>query len=147
MCKHDKVGALHSVVLIPSFSHPSSWESRGVTSLGRKGNTKIAGQASSQRRTRTSDWTNVFPVRLISANCSLLSLCLPPLFIISPISPPPSLSLPQTLWSWKQGHTLDSWQAAVCGAFAGAGDYLLLWEKGRRSGGVENGWMIRWMDG
>uniref|UniRef100_A0A674P7B0 Mitochondrial S-adenosylmethionine carrier protein n=1 Tax=Takifugu rubripes TaxID=31033 RepID=A0A674P7B0_TAKRU len=26
----------------------------------------------------------------------------------------------KTLWSWKQGHTLDSWQAAVCGAFAGA---------------------------
>ncbi|KAM9326760.1 mitochondrial S-adenosylmethionine carrier protein [Gastrophryne carolinensis] len=23
------------------------------------------------------------------------------------------------LWSWKQGRTLDSWQSAVCGAFAG----------------------------
>ncbi|XP_029456907.1 S-adenosylmethionine mitochondrial carrier protein isoform X2 [Rhinatrema bivittatum] len=23
------------------------------------------------------------------------------------------------LWSWKQGHVVDSWQAAVCGAFAG----------------------------
>ncbi|XP_056128946.1 mitochondrial S-adenosylmethionine carrier protein [Lampris incognitus] len=26
----------------------------------------------------------------------------------------------KALWSWKQGHTLYSWQAAVCGAFAGA---------------------------
>ncbi|XP_061584290.1 mitochondrial S-adenosylmethionine carrier protein, partial [Cololabis saira] len=26
----------------------------------------------------------------------------------------------KTLWSWKQGHTLHSWQSAVCGAFAGA---------------------------
>ncbi|XP_062400940.1 mitochondrial S-adenosylmethionine carrier protein [Sardina pilchardus] len=25
----------------------------------------------------------------------------------------------KSLWSWRQGHTLDSWQAAVCGAFAG----------------------------
>ncbi|XP_030632874.1 mitochondrial S-adenosylmethionine carrier protein [Chanos chanos] len=25
----------------------------------------------------------------------------------------------KSLWSWKQGHTLYSWQAAVCGAFAG----------------------------
>ncbi|XP_029681973.1 mitochondrial S-adenosylmethionine carrier protein isoform X2 [Takifugu rubripes] len=31
-----------------------------------------------------------------------------------------STALRETLWSWKQGHTLDSWQAAVCGAFAGA---------------------------
>ncbi|XP_053325418.1 S-adenosylmethionine mitochondrial carrier protein [Spea bombifrons] len=23
------------------------------------------------------------------------------------------------LWSWKQGHPVDSWQSAVCGAFAG----------------------------
>ncbi|NXP22898.1 SAMC protein, partial [Scytalopus superciliaris] len=23
------------------------------------------------------------------------------------------------LWSWKQGHVVDSWQSAVCGAFAG----------------------------
>uniref|UniRef100_A0A3Q1FHN6 Mitochondrial S-adenosylmethionine carrier protein n=1 Tax=Acanthochromis polyacanthus TaxID=80966 RepID=A0A3Q1FHN6_9TELE len=26
----------------------------------------------------------------------------------------------KSLWSWRQGHTLYSWQAAVCGAFAGA---------------------------
>ncbi|XP_034023057.1 S-adenosylmethionine mitochondrial carrier protein isoform X2 [Thalassophryne amazonica] len=26
----------------------------------------------------------------------------------------------KTLWSQRQGHTLSSWQAAVCGAFAGA---------------------------
>lgn len=26
----------------------------------------------------------------------------------------------KTLWSYRQGHTLHSWQAAVCGAFAGA---------------------------
>ncbi|XP_059184585.1 mitochondrial S-adenosylmethionine carrier protein isoform X2 [Centropristis striata] len=26
----------------------------------------------------------------------------------------------KTLWSWRQGHTLYSWQSAVCGAFAGA---------------------------
>ncbi|KAG5274498.1 hypothetical protein AALO_G00136980 [Alosa alosa] len=25
----------------------------------------------------------------------------------------------KSLWSWRQGHTLYSWQAAVCGAFAG----------------------------
>uniref|UniRef100_A0A674E0C8 Mitochondrial S-adenosylmethionine carrier protein n=1 Tax=Salmo trutta TaxID=8032 RepID=A0A674E0C8_SALTR len=25
----------------------------------------------------------------------------------------------KTQWSWRQGHTLYSWQAAVCGAFAG----------------------------
>ncbi|XP_067398196.1 mitochondrial S-adenosylmethionine carrier protein [Emydura macquarii macquarii] len=23
------------------------------------------------------------------------------------------------LWSWKQGHVVDSWQSAICGAFAG----------------------------
>uniref|UniRef100_A0A3B3QKF9 Mitochondrial S-adenosylmethionine carrier protein n=1 Tax=Paramormyrops kingsleyae TaxID=1676925 RepID=A0A3B3QKF9_9TELE len=39
---------------------------------------------------------------------------------MSLITPPPSLSLPpQSLWSRRQGHTLYSWQAAVCGAFAG----------------------------
>lgn len=26
----------------------------------------------------------------------------------------------KTLWSWKQGHTVSSWQSAVCGACAGA---------------------------
>ncbi|KAJ7998958.1 hypothetical protein DPEC_G00210390 [Dallia pectoralis] len=26
----------------------------------------------------------------------------------------------KTRWSWRQGHTLYSWQSAVCGAFAGA---------------------------
>ncbi|XP_015679877.1 S-adenosylmethionine mitochondrial carrier protein-like, partial [Protobothrops mucrosquamatus] len=26
---------------------------------------------------------------------------------------------PVELWSWKQGHVVDSWQSAVCGAFAG----------------------------
>ncbi|XP_070759112.1 mitochondrial S-adenosylmethionine carrier protein isoform X2 [Enoplosus armatus] len=31
-----------------------------------------------------------------------------------------STVLRETLWSWRQGHTLYSWQAAVCGAFAGA---------------------------
>ncbi|KAM7095863.1 mitochondrial S-adenosylmethionine carrier protein isoform X5 [Mycteria americana] len=25
----------------------------------------------------------------------------------------------EDLWSWKQGHVVDSWQSAVCGAFAG----------------------------
>ncbi|XP_066473368.1 mitochondrial S-adenosylmethionine carrier protein isoform X4 [Tiliqua scincoides] len=25
----------------------------------------------------------------------------------------------QDLWSWKQGHVVNSWQSAVCGAFAG----------------------------
>ncbi|XP_010137629.1 PREDICTED: S-adenosylmethionine mitochondrial carrier protein [Buceros rhinoceros silvestris] len=25
----------------------------------------------------------------------------------------------KALWSWKQGHVVDSWQSAVCGAFAG----------------------------
>ncbi|XP_009282786.1 PREDICTED: S-adenosylmethionine mitochondrial carrier protein [Aptenodytes forsteri] len=25
----------------------------------------------------------------------------------------------KVLWSWKQGHVVDSWQSAVCGAFAG----------------------------
>ncbi|GCB73520.1 hypothetical protein scyTo_0002600 [Scyliorhinus torazame] len=24
------------------------------------------------------------------------------------------------VWSWKQNHAVDSWQAAVCGAFSGA---------------------------
>uniref|UniRef100_A0AAX7SQD7 Mitochondrial S-adenosylmethionine carrier protein n=1 Tax=Astatotilapia calliptera TaxID=8154 RepID=A0AAX7SQD7_ASTCA len=31
----------------------------------------------------------------------------------------------KTLWSSRQGHTLYSWQSAVCGAVAGAGDYML----------------------
>ncbi|CAK6958683.1 S-adenosylmethionine mitochondrial carrier protein [Scomber scombrus] len=31
-----------------------------------------------------------------------------------------STVLRETLWSRRQGHTLYSWQAAVCGAFAGA---------------------------
>uniref|UniRef100_A0A8C4I033 Mitochondrial S-adenosylmethionine carrier protein n=1 Tax=Dicentrarchus labrax TaxID=13489 RepID=A0A8C4I033_DICLA len=31
-----------------------------------------------------------------------------------------STVLRETLWSLRQGHTLYSWQAAVCGAFAGA---------------------------
>ncbi|XP_010793750.1 mitochondrial S-adenosylmethionine carrier protein [Notothenia coriiceps] len=46
----------------------------------------------------------------------------------------------KTLWSRRQGHTLYSWQSAVCGAFAGAGDYLLLWERGGEGGGREGGW-------
>ncbi|XP_055484385.1 S-adenosylmethionine mitochondrial carrier protein isoform X3 [Psammomys obesus] len=25
----------------------------------------------------------------------------------------------KALWSWRQGHVVDSWQSAVCGAFAG----------------------------
>ncbi|XP_064131102.1 mitochondrial S-adenosylmethionine carrier protein isoform X5 [Loxodonta africana] len=25
----------------------------------------------------------------------------------------------KALWSWRQGHAVDSWQSAVCGAFAG----------------------------
>uniref|UniRef100_A0A8C7MMG0 Mitochondrial S-adenosylmethionine carrier protein n=1 Tax=Oncorhynchus kisutch TaxID=8019 RepID=A0A8C7MMG0_ONCKI len=32
---------------------------------------------------------------------------------------PSTLTLPKTQWSRRQGHTLYSWQAAVCGAFAG----------------------------
>lgn len=32
----------------------------------------------------------------------------------------------QALWSWRRGHMVDSWQSAVCGAFAGAGDYTIL---------------------
>ncbi|XP_053234267.1 S-adenosylmethionine mitochondrial carrier protein isoform X1 [Podarcis raffonei] len=46
------------------------------------------------------------------------------------------------LWSWKQGHVVDSWQSAVCGAFAGAKDYMLSWEmlkkKGREEGKCAN---------
>ncbi|XP_040594109.1 S-adenosylmethionine mitochondrial carrier protein isoform X6 [Mesocricetus auratus] len=30
-----------------------------------------------------------------------------------------SLKLPKALWSWRRGHMVDSWQSAVCGAFAG----------------------------
>ncbi|XP_070789643.1 mitochondrial S-adenosylmethionine carrier protein isoform X2 [Pituophis catenifer annectens] len=30
-----------------------------------------------------------------------------------------STVLREELWSWKQGHVVDSWQSAVCGAFAG----------------------------
>uniref|UniRef100_A0A8C8YT54 Mitochondrial S-adenosylmethionine carrier protein n=1 Tax=Prolemur simus TaxID=1328070 RepID=A0A8C8YT54_PROSS len=30
------------------------------------------------------------------------------------------------LWSWRQDHVVDSWQSAVCGAFAGAKDYIIL---------------------
>ncbi|XP_053285347.1 S-adenosylmethionine mitochondrial carrier protein [Pleuronectes platessa] len=54
-----------------------------MTSLGRKGNRKIAEQAFSQPWFWTPDQT-------------------------------------KTLWSRRQGHTLYPWQAAVCGAFAGA---------------------------
>ncbi|XP_010588370.1 mitochondrial S-adenosylmethionine carrier protein isoform X3 [Loxodonta africana] len=30
-----------------------------------------------------------------------------------------STVLREALWSWRQGHAVDSWQSAVCGAFAG----------------------------
>ncbi|XP_061474680.1 mitochondrial S-adenosylmethionine carrier protein isoform X3 [Rhineura floridana] len=30
-----------------------------------------------------------------------------------------STVLREDLWSWKQGHVVESWQSAVCGAFAG----------------------------
>ncbi|XP_055484384.1 S-adenosylmethionine mitochondrial carrier protein isoform X2 [Psammomys obesus] len=30
-----------------------------------------------------------------------------------------STVLREALWSWRQGHVVDSWQSAVCGAFAG----------------------------
>ncbi|KAM9133980.1 mitochondrial S-adenosylmethionine carrier protein isoform 2-T2 [Pangshura tecta] len=30
-----------------------------------------------------------------------------------------STVLREDLWSWKQGHVVDSWQSATCGAFAG----------------------------
>ncbi|KAM9186278.1 mitochondrial S-adenosylmethionine carrier protein isoform 3-T3 [Dugong dugon] len=32
----------------------------------------------------------------------------------------------KALWSWRQDHVVDSWQSAVCGAFAGAKDYIVL---------------------
>ncbi|XP_078399800.1 mitochondrial S-adenosylmethionine carrier protein isoform X1 [Cetorhinus maximus] len=32
----------------------------------------------------------------------------------------PTWELLKAVWSWKQNHAVDSWQAAVCGAFAGA---------------------------
>ncbi|KAG7229588.1 hypothetical protein INR49_012603 [Caranx melampygus] len=113
---------------------PSSWETSSMTSLGRKGNTKIAGQVGSQPWAWTPDQTkvhNVFSMCLISALTTISSPFLPlsPLFLL--FHHPPlsttlsfsldiSLSFSQTLWSRRQGHTLYSWQAAVCGAFAGA---------------------------
>ncbi|XP_007563494.1 S-adenosylmethionine mitochondrial carrier protein-like, partial [Poecilia latipinna] len=41
-------------------------------------------------------------------------------FYLQPLLLSFSLSFFQTLWSKRQGHTLHSWQSAVCGAFAGA---------------------------
>ncbi|XP_059712748.1 mitochondrial S-adenosylmethionine carrier protein isoform X2 [Haemorhous mexicanus] len=35
------------------------------------------------------------------------------------VSPAAGAQCEQDLWSWKQGHVVDSWQSAVCGAFAG----------------------------
>lgn len=32
---------------------------------------------------------------------------------------------------------VDSWQSAVCGAFAGAKDYMLSWEMLKKKGGEE----------
>lgn len=149
----------------PILSHPSSWETSSMTSLGRRGNTKIAGQPGSQPRAWTPEQTkvhNVFSMCLI-INCNPLSLCFPPSFSLFhhpslsttlSFSLNISLSFSQTLWSWRQGHTLYSWQAAVCGAFAGAGDYLLLWERSGEGGGGKEGaeerregWMAKSMDG
>lgn len=85
---------------------------------------------------------------------SLFSLCFSPsspiffLFHHPPLSTTLSwhfFSFSQTLWSSRQGHTLYSWQSAVCGAVAGAGDYMLCWERGGE-GGVE-GKGLGWMDG
>ncbi len=136
-----------------------------MTSLGRKGNTKIAGQPGSQPRAWTPDQTkvhNVFSMCLISPLTTIFSLSLSPslfLLFFSLFHHPPlsttlsfpldvSLSFSQTLWSWRQGHTLYSWQAAVCGAFAGAGDYLLLWERGgEERRGWKRGWKREWRDG
>ncbi|XP_043933894.1 S-adenosylmethionine mitochondrial carrier protein isoform X2 [Protopterus annectens] len=44
----------------------------------------------------------------------------------------PLWELLKGLWSWKQGHASDSWQSAVCGAFAGAKDYVILGTSQRR---------------
>lgn len=142
-----------------------SWETSSMTSLGRKGNTKIAGQLISQlwalnpRPDQGSQY--VFNVSDSPTNCSLslslffsLFLSLFPHFLSlsssSSICNPLSwhfFSFSQTLWSSRQGHTLYSWQSAVCGAVAGAGDYMLCWERGRRGGkGVGmDGWTDRWM--
>lgn len=123
-----------------------------VTSFGSKGNSKIAG---SQLWAWTSDQTKVQHVfslcPVISANYNPpppLPFVPPPTFSRSFIillypqtfsfSPDISVSFSQTLWSQRQGHRLHSWQAAVCGSFAGAGDYMLLWE--RRVGGG-GGWI------
>lgn len=32
----------------------------------------------------------------------------------------------QALWSWRRGRVVESWQSAVCGAFAGARDHTVL---------------------
>uniref|UniRef100_A0AAQ6A963 Mitochondrial S-adenosylmethionine carrier protein n=1 Tax=Amphiprion ocellaris TaxID=80972 RepID=A0AAQ6A963_AMPOC len=47
-------------------------------------------------------------------------LCLLPFQIPFSLVQFPLWEYLKSLWSWRQGHTLYSWQAAVCGAFAGA---------------------------
>ncbi|XP_028824265.1 mitochondrial S-adenosylmethionine carrier protein isoform X1 [Denticeps clupeoides] len=37
----------------------------------------------------------------------------------------------KSLWSWREGRPVHSWQAALCGAFAGGEDYVDPWETGR----------------
>lgn len=89
---------LQHILLPPPLSHTTSWETSSMTSLGRKGNTKIAGQHISQlwapkpRPDQGSQY--VFNVSDSSTNCSLLSLSL----FLSPIfflfhHPPLSITL------------------------------------------------------
>ena len=60
-------------------ARPSSWETSSMTSLGRTGNTKIAGQPGSQPRACTPDRTkvhNVFSMCLICPLTTVFSLSL-----------------------------------------------------------------------
>ena len=86
MCKVERQsGSAAAYPLASLLSRPSSWETSSMTSLGRKGNTKIAEQPGSQPRAWTSDRTkvhNVFSMCLISPLTTIftVSFCLPPSF-------------------------------------------------------------------
>lgn len=147
-----------------------------MTSLGRKGNTKIAGQPGSQPRAWTPDQTkvhNVFSMCLISPLTTIFSLCLPPSFsffsrsfiILLYRQPFLSLSTFLSLSPRLCGHggkvTRSTLGRLQCAELLQVQGIICCFGKeaerrggrGRRGGGRGNGGMdgwnrcIRWMDG
>ena len=177
--KKKKVWQSGSAAAYPLASlkaRPSSWETSSMTSLGRTGNTKIAGQPGSQPRACTPDRTKVHNVFSMCLICPLttvfslslsLSLHLPSSSSVllalssSPSTDNPlllsrhfSLFLPDSVVVEARSHALLLAGCSVRSLYRCRGLFAAFGEQRRgregRGGGRREGWMATmdgWMDG